>query len=951
MITFPISRIVGRHWSCQSIDGSGLTLSNMIRLKSSDHVKRRGKISWESHRMRMGYVLDKPLSATLPEGSSPEERLTFEKWHEDNRKVRSIILASMTNEIQKQYDRFEDVPSIMLRMKDVYAVPDRHIKYAATKAFFGTKMTEGSSVHSHGVKMLSLVKKLEDLNSGLNNDTYIDVILQSLPPSYDPFIVNYNMNGLEKSIHELINMLVQYEATTHKSEPTVLVGEASTSKAKDKGARAGRGRRARERRSQPLLAPEVLLLLPRRERAKGRLGVLSGRRQMMCACIAKERGIGRGSVHNSSPTQVLERSRRLSKDEMILRLGDGKAVAAEAVGSLRLVGKMTKKPFVGQSAITNGLLDFAHTDVCGPLSIPARGGFSYFITFTDDHSLYGYVYLMRYKSEAFGRFKEYRLEVENQTNRKIKALRSDRGGEYLSGEFIDYLKENGILSQWTPPGTPQLNGVAERRNRTLLDMYPGRYMRYGMASLCPTSLSGIRKILRDTTSMIRPSKGFLSRGTQYSWKRVFHRIIDVMRSTRESRIPERYGFVGLTSQLDNDPKTYIEAMSDIDSDKWIEAMKSEMDSMGSNQVWTLVDPLKGARPVRCKWVYKCKLGANGEVTAFKARLMAKGYTQRPGVDFEKTYSPVAMAKSIRILLAIAAWYDYSIWQMDVKTTFLNGFDEEEIFMDQPEGFTDVGEEQKVCRLQRSIYGLKQAFRSWNTHFDEVIRGYDFIKNDCDPCIYKKISGSSVAYLVLYVDDILLIGNYVKILGDIKAWLSTQFSMKDMGEASYILGIKIYRDRSRRMLGLTQSSYIEKVLKRYKMEHSKRGVLPMRHGIKLSKKQSPKTDEELKRMSNIPYASAVGSIQYAVQCTRPDVAYALSVMSRYQACAGEAHWGAVKSILKYLKRTKDMFLIYSGGELILEGYSDASFQSDNDDAKSQSGFIFKLNGVVAWKSSK
>ncbi|KAL0433527.1 UNVERIFIED_CONTAM: hypothetical protein Slati_2687000 [Sesamum latifolium] len=136
-------------------------------------------------------------------------------------------------------------------------------------------------------------------------------------------------------------------------------------------------------------------------------------------------------------------------------------------------------------------------------------------------------------------------------------------------------------------------------------------------------------------------------------------------------------------------------MSDINSDKWLEAMKSEMDSMGSNQVWTLVDPPKCVRPVGCKWVYKRKLGADGEVTAFKARLVTKGYTQRPGVDFEETYSPVAMAKSILILLAIAAWYDYEIWQMDVKTAFLNGFVEEEIFMDQPEGFTTVGEEQKV----------------------------------------------------------------------------------------------------------------------------------------------------------------------------------------------------------------------------------------------------------------
>ncbi|KAL0287174.1 UNVERIFIED_CONTAM: Retrovirus-related Pol polyprotein from transposon TNT 1-94 [Sesamum angustifolium] len=184
-------------------------------------------------------------------------------------------------------------------------------------------------------------------------------------------------------------------------------------------------------------------------------------------------------------------------------------------------------------------------------------------------------------------------------------------------------------------------------------------------------------------------------------------------------------------------------------------------------------------------------------------------------------------------------------------------------MDQPEGFISIGEKQKVCRLQRSIYGLKQISQSWNTRFDEVIRGYDFIKNEHDPCVYKKINGSSVAYLVLYVVGILLIDNDVKMFGDIKAWLFTQFSMKN----------------------------------RY---------------------------------------------------TRPDITYTLSVTSRYQACAGEAHWNTVKIILKYLKRTKNMFLIYGGGELILEDYNDGSFQLDDDDAKSQSSFVFKLNGGVVGK---
>ncbi|KAK4407794.1 Retrovirus-related Pol polyprotein from transposon RE2 [Sesamum angolense] len=341
---------------------------------------------------------------------------------------------------------------------------------------------------------------------------------------------------------------------------------------------------------------------------------------------------------------------------------------------------------------------------------------------------------------------------------------------------------------------------------------------------------------------------------QCSWKEVFQQILDAMNCSlrnQSATTPERYGFLGVTGQLDNDPKTYGEAMSDIDSGKWLEAMKSKMDSMSSNQVWTLVDQPKGVRLVGCKWVYKRKIRADGE--------------------------------------------------MDVKTAFLNDFIEEEIYMDQPEGFTVVGEEQKSYGAMISLKTtLTLVYTRWDT----------------------------------------------------EAWLSTQFSMKDLGEASYILGINIFRDRSIRILGMTQNSYVEKVLKRFKMKHFKRGFLSMRHGVKLSKKQSPKTDDEIKRMLDIPYASAVGSIQYAAQCTRLDIAYAFSVTSRYQACAGEAHWTAVKIILKYLRRTKDVFLVYGGGELILEGFSDASFQSNDDDAKSQSGFVFKLKGgVMAWKSSK
>ncbi|WVZ83807.1 LOW QUALITY PROTEIN: hypothetical protein U9M48_030907 [Paspalum notatum var. saurae] len=289
--------------------------------------------------------------------------------------------------------------------------------------------------------------------------------------------------------------------------------------------------------------------------------------------------------------------------------------------------------------------------------------------------------------------------------------------------------------------------------------------------------------------------------------------------------------------------------------------------------------------------------------------------------------------------------------MDVKTTFLNGNLSEDVYMTQPDGFVDPQNAGKVCKLLKSIYGLKQASRSWNLRFDEVVKGFGFIKNVEEPCVYKK--WERAVFLVLYVDDILLIGNDIPMLEAVKDSLRKSFSMKDLEEAAYILGIKIYRDRSKRLIGFSQSTYIDKVLKRFNMHDSKKGFLPMSPSTILSKTQCPSTTDEQKRMSEIPYASAIGSIMYAMICTRPDVSFALSVTSRYQSCPGEGHWIAVKNILKYLRRTKDAFLVFGGEkELVVKGYTDASFQTDKDDSRSQVGFVFCLNGgAVSWKSSK
>ncbi|KAJ9547641.1 hypothetical protein OSB04_020184 [Centaurea solstitialis] len=383
-------------------------------------------------------------------------------------------------------------------------------------------------------------------------------------------------------------------------------------------------------------------------------------------------------------------------------------------------------------------------------------------------------------------------------------------------------------------------------------------------------------------------------------------------------------------------------------------------SCGRECAWPLRLPIgvfvggrqRGVSTLRCNLlgeVFKKKTDMDGNVHTFKARLVAKGFTQTHGIDYDETFSPVAMLKSIRILMAISAYFNYEIWQMDVKTAFLNGKLTEDVYMEQPEGFEDPENPNKVCKLLKSIYGLKQASRSWNLHFDERIKEFGFAKSEFEPCVYTKFSGSIVTFLVLYVDDILLIGN-----DSVKSWLSRCFQMKDLGEAAYILGIKIYRNRSKRLIGLSQSTYIDKILKRFRMDESKKGFIPMQHGIVLSKTQCPVSSQDQDKMKLVPYASAIGSIMYAMLCTRPDVAYSVSVTSRYQQNPGEPHWVAVKNILKYLRRTKDMFLVFGGSEdeISVNGYSDASFQTDRDDFRSQSGYVFTLNGgAISWKSSK
>jgi hypothetical protein len=284
--------------------------------------------------------------------------------------------------------------------------------------------------------------------------------------------------------------------------------------------------------------------------------------------------------------------------------------------------------------------------------------------------------------------------------------------------------------------------------------------------------------------------------------------------------------------------------------------------------------------------------------------------------------------------------------MDVKTTFLNGDLEENIYMKQPKGFIVNGKEHMGCRLKKSIYGLKQASRQWNLKFDDTIKRFGFEPNIEDNCIYAKFKNGKYVFLILYVDDILLVSNDVSMLRETKKFLSSNFDMKDLGEACYVLGIEIHGDRKNGVLGLSQKAYLEKVLKKYNMHTSKATPTSIVKGDSFGEFQCPKNQYELDQMKAVPYASAVRSLQYAQVCTRPDLAFITGVLGRYQDNPGIEHWKMAKKAMRYVQGTKHCMLTYRSSDCLeIKGYSDADYAGDRNGRKSTSGYIFTLAGEL------
>jgi hypothetical protein len=372
-----------------------------------------------------------------------------------------------------------------------------------------------------------------------------------------------------------------------------------------------------------------------------------------------------------------------------------------------------------------------------------------------------------------------------------------------------------------------------------------------------------------------------------------------------------------------------------------------MDELSKNDTWELVDLPPGRKAIKSKWVFKLKIDGH-----FRACLVAKGFTQIPGIDYDETFSPVAHFESLRLLLALAALENWEIHQMDVKSAFLNGVLNEEIYMEQPQGFVAAGQENKVCRLKKALYGLKQASRAWNQQFHGVLSelGFERTYSDAGIYVHHQHRGVGLLIIILYVDDITIIGSSLKDVKQLKEKLSLRYEMSDLGEIQSYLGMRICRDHSQKRIEVDQSGYIKSVLDRFGMADANPHPTPLPAGADahLVKNTAQATQADIKH-----YQSLIGSLLYVQIGTRPDISFAVSRLAQYAANPSPQHLHLATYFLSYLLGTVNMRLCYNGANGIgLHGYSDSSLGDQTDDRHSTSGYVYMLmNGAISWSSHK
>ena len=394
------------------------------------------------------------------------------------------------------------------------------------------------------------------------------------------------------------------------------------------------------------------------------------------------------------------------------------------------------------------------------------------------------------------------------------------------------------------------------------------------------------------------------------------------------------------------PQTYQEAMDLPESSNWKAAMEEEMNSLTENNTFTLSDLPGGKNAVGGLWVYTIKESSTGAKT-FKARYVAKGYSQVRGIEFQGTFALTANLTSLRVLMQMTAQHDLFLHQMHVKTAYLNAPIDYDIYMEQAEGFevSSGSGGRLVYKLNKSLYGLKQSGRNWNHVLNCFLLENDFVQSPVDNCVYIKHVGSGFLAMLVWVDDIIIAASNMLLMSEAKGMLKLRFHMKDLGVLSYFLGIHFEQENG--FVKMNQKGYITKVLERFEMSNCKPRSTLSEQKLEFDGETLPDPRR---------YREAVGSLVYAMTCTRPDICWVVTKLSQFLVAPMKGHWIASKHVLRYLKGTLDSELCYRKCDdgLTLIVYSDADWASSTDDRRSISGYCFSLNRagpLISWKSRK
>lgn len=736
-----------------------------------------------------------------------------------------------------------------------------------------------------------------------------------------------------------------------------------------------------------------------------------------------------------------------------------------------IIGKISRLPFPKIATPTKANFDCIVSDICGPIQVESFGRKSYFITFTDLHSRYTDVMFLREKSEAADVTINYIERIKTQFGVKPKVFRTDRGKEFLNKKLQNYLLREGIHPQCTVGYAAEQNGVAERKNRTLVEAartmmaesnlsirfwaeavstanYVFNRISRKKAEKSPYEMllekkpklndfyefgsdvfvmipdekrrklddkavkmkfvgyddnaKGYRLVDKNQKIHVSREVRFLDRScvkkdeNQTSQENEIEEFLvsfndqpscdedesfhdaesgnegeaenqgeaeiqgeaplnppdapaiaqaEPQRSARSNigKPPRRYDtytMYNVSEKVYKEPKSYKQAMQSEDSLEWRKATEEEIAAINKNQTWELTKLPNGRKPIGCKWVFKRKKNNKTGVITWKARLVALGNFQKYGVDYDETFAPVARTATFRMLLSIAGERNYKVNHFDIKTAFLNGKLDEDIYMKQPQGFQQGDD---VYKLKKSLYGLKQAARVWNKTLHAILEKYNFKKNDFDQCLYSKTSNEKVCHLLVHVDDILAVYNDDEFLETSINNIGKHFELKNLGEVSSYLSINV--ERSGMKFSISQENYIEKIIETAKLVDAKDSKFPIDTGyFKLEGKLLDSNEE---------YRKLIGMLLYVAINTRPDIAASTSILSKRIEEPRDVDLNEVKRVIRYLKGTKSLKLQLNArnGEN-LHAYSDANWAEDKSDRKSNSGYYCAMNGgAMSWCCKK